>query len=328
MYKIVIDMMGSDNGSKYTVMAVKEFLKEHSDVHFICVGKIEQLSELGNHERVELVDAREVVQMDADPFEAIKAKEASMIKAFRLVKEQKYDAVVSFGGSAAFLTAATLILGRIKGVKRPCFATQFPRVHDDKFTTLLDVGANKHNSPEELVQFAQMGMILNSTLYNNENPKVTLLSNGAEEHKGTDEIVETHKLLKEMNAKWFIGNFEPNQLLFNTSDVVVCDGFNGNIMLKSYEGCLKAVSKILKEGFGRNLRTKIGYLFAKPFVKDFKKKFSFKTLSGAMVLGANAMAVKGHGGSDFDSTYGAFSIAYNLVSKDVMNKIRNEFIKE
>ena len=326
MFNIVVDMMGSDNGAKYTVIAVKEFLKTHNDVHFICVGKKEELTELEDLKNVEIVDARDTVKMDEDPFTAIKNKESSMMKSFRLVKENNYDGIVSFGGSAAILTGATLILGRIDGVRRPGFCCKFPRVTDDKFTTLLDCGANLVNTPEELVQFAKMGRIFSTALLDTKDPKVSLLANGAEEHKGTETVQEAHKLLKEYD--WFEGNIEPNKLLITTTDVITCDGYNGNILLKATEGALKATGSLLKTGFKKNLRTKIGYLWSKPVVKLMQNKYNFKELSGAVILGVKQVAVKGHGGSDLESTIGALEVAYKAVSKNIIEKMSNEFKRD
>ena len=321
-------MSGSDNGPLPLIEASKEYLKSHNDVFFFCVGKKEELSALEGIKNVEIVDAREVMKMDEDPFHAIKNKESSMIKAFNVLKDNNCDAIISCGGTGAYLTSATLILGRISNVRRPCLVTPFPTKIKGKYTVILDVGANNKNTSEELVQFAKMGSIYYKVVFNSSKADLYLLSNGSEDHKGTPEIVETNKLLREINFEGFKGNMEARDVLSGEADVVVCDGFSGNVFLKTSEGVFKIVGDLLKSGFKSSLKTKIGYLLSKSVLKNFKDTFDYKSVGGAMLLGVKGVVVKAHGNSDVKSVLGAYNVAYKLVSNQINKRIENEITKE
>lgn len=324
MFNFVVDMMGNDNGPNALIEAVKKYSCEHKDVHFICVGQEDKLLSLKSFANVEIVNAPDVIKMDDDPFRAIKAKESSMMKGFYLLKEHKYDAIISCGGTGAYLTGATLILGRIPGVIRPCFVAPFPTLVKGKYTVLLDVGANNKNTIEEMVQFAHIGAIYSSVVFNAENPKVFLLSNGTEDHKGSPLVSETNAFLRQSNWSLFCGNIEARDVLSGSADVVVCDGFSGNILLKSVEGTFSAVKGLLKSGFKKNIFTMIGYLFSKSVVNNISTTFDYKTVGGAMLLGVNSIVVKAHGNSDELSMLGAFNVAYKLVNNKITEKIENE----
>jgi glycerol-3-phosphate acyltransferase PlsX len=328
MYKFVVDMMGGDLGPNPLIEAIKQFLSLRDDVNFVCVGKIEELSDLKDNSRVELVDARDVIKMDEDPFHAIKASESSMIKGFNLVKENGYDAIISCGGTGAYLTGATLLLGRINGVRRPCFVAPFPSVVKGKFTVLLDVGANNKNTVEEMVQFAQIGRLYSQIVFDVKAPKIYLLSNGTEDHKGSPLVADTNKALRDMNLEGFKGNMEARDVLSGEADVVVCDGYTGNVLLKSTEGSLKVISELIKKGFKKNILTIIGYLFSKSVVKNIKDTFNYKSVGGAMLLGVKGVVVKAHGNSDVESCIGAFNVAYKLVKNKVNESIENEINKK
>ena len=232
--KIAIDAMGGDNGSKPIVDAIKEFLKENKDVEIIVFGKEEELQELAPLCRI--VNAPDVVPMEAGALEVLRMKNSSMCKAVSTMKEEGFDAVVSAGSTGGFLSAATLILKTIPGVKRSCLVTCFPTRIKGKKVVVLDVGANNENNAEELLQFAYMGRAYNQALFGTKEPRTYLLSNGAEEHKGSPLVKEAHKLLKEDNFPGFQGNMEARDILKGDADIIVADGFSGNVMLKGMEG--------------------------------------------------------------------------------------------
>ena len=318
--KIAVDAMGGDNGSKPIVEAIKEFKKENQDVEIVVFGKEEELFELSSIAKI--VNAPEVVPMEAGALEVLRMKNSSMCKAISTMKEENYDAVVSCGSTGGFLSAATLILKTIPGVKRSALVTAFPTKIKGKKVVVLDVGANNDNSPEELRQFAYMGKAYNEALFNTKEPKTYLLSNGAEEHKGSPLVKETHKLLKEDIFPGFMGNMEARDVLNGDADILVADGFSGNVLLKGMEGVAKMMSSMIKNNFKKNLWTKLGYLHVRKGFKDMSETMDYKSTGGAMLLGINGVVVKAHGNSDAYSFFNALRVAKLMVSYDVVNKIK------
>lgn len=328
MIKIAVDMMGSDNGPAELSKGVISFLndKEYDDVSLVLVGKKEKLAQFENNPRVEIVDAREILPMEAGALEAVRMKEASMTKAVSLVKERNLDAVVSAGGTGGFISLATIKMRLIDGVERAALVTPFP-TRTGKLMTILDIGANNENNAQHLVQFASMGRIYTRIVMDNENPNVYLLSNGAEDKKGAPEVKEAHKLLKEMNFEGFKGNIEGRDVFKGEVDVLVTGGYAGNVFLKTAEGAAGMMKYLIKQSFTKNLFTKIGYIFSKRGFNDMSKIMDYRSIGGAMLLGINGVAVKGHGSSDAYSFYNAIKLAVKMVRKDVVNKIKEEVSK-
>ena len=324
--KIAIDAMGGDNGSKPIVDAIKEFLKENKDVEIIVFGKEEELQELAPLCRI--VNAPDVVPMEAGALEVLRMKNSSMCKAVSTMKEEGFDAVVSAGSTGGFLSAATLILKTIPGVKRSCLVTCFPTRIKGKKVVVLDVGANNENNAEELLQFAYMGRAYNQALFGTKEPKTYLLSNGAEEHKGSPLVKEAHKLLKEDNFPGFQGNMEARDILKGDADIIVADGFSGNVMLKGMEGIAKMMSGMIKSNFKKNLWTKLGYLHVRKGFKDMSETMDYKSTGGAMLLGINGVVVKAHGNSDAYSFKSALKVTKQMVDYQVVDKIKETFKNE
>lgn len=322
MVKFVVDMMGGDNGPKPLMEAILKYLEVHKDMKFYCVGKIEELDLIKNNPNIEVIDARDVIAMEDAPMAAIKKKESSMIKAINTFKLEQADAVLSSGGTAAFLTGTTLLLGRLKGVKRPALVSPFPTVIKGQFTTILDIGANSVCTLEEMHQFALMGDVYHKAVFGVETPKVMTLSNGTEDHKGTPLIQDTNKLLKEETRLSYLGHIEARNVLSGDADVVVCDGFSGNILLKSIEGTFSVVKNLLKSGFKSNIITMLGYVFSKKVVKNITETFNYKAVGGAMLLGINGVVVKAHGNSDIEGFTGALNVARRMVDNNIVSKIR------
>lgn len=325
MVKFVVDMMGGDNGPKPLMEAILKYLEVHKDMKFYCVGKIEELDLIKNHPNIEVIDARDVIAMEDAPMAAIKKKESSMIKAINTFKLEQADAVLSSGGTAAFLTGTTLLLGRLKGVKRPALVSPFPTVIKGQFTTILDIGANSVCTLEEMHQFALMGNVYHKAVFGVDIPKVMTLSNGTEDHKGTPLVQDTNKLLKEEKRINYLGNIEARNVLHGEADVVVCDGFNGNILLKSIEGTFTVVKNLLKSGFKSNPITMLGYVFSKKVVKNITETFNYKAVGGAMLLGINGVVVKAHGNSDVEGFTGALNVARKMVDKNIIENIKGQF---
>ena len=324
--RIAIDALGGDNGSKVVIVAIKDFKKEYPNDEIIVFGKKEELEELSSICRIE--DAPEVVPMEAGALEVIRMKNSSMCKAINTMKEEGFDAIVSAGSTGGFLSAATLILKVIPGVKRAALVTAFPTKIKGKKVVVLDVGANNENSPEELVQFAYMGKAYNQALFSNKEPKTYLLSNGAEAHKGSPLVKEAHKLLKEKEFEGFMGNMEARDVLSGDADIIVADGFSGNVLLKGMEGIAKMMSSMIKANFKKNLWTKLGYLHVRKGFKDMSETMDYKSVGGAMLLGINGVVVKAHGNSDAYSFKNAIRVARQMAEFDVVNKIKESLGNE
>ena len=324
--KIAVDAMGGDNGSSVVIEAIKEFKKDYPNDELIVFGKKEELEELSSICRI--VDAPEIVPMEAGALEVIRLKNSSMCKAINTMKEEGFDAIVSMGSTGGFLSAATLILKTIPGVKRSALVTAFPTKIKGKKVVVLDVGANNENSPEELVQFAYMGKAYNEALFNIKDPKTYILSNGAEAHKGSPLVKEAHKLLLENNFPGFMGNMEARDVLNGDADVLVADGFSGNVLLKGMEGVAKMFGGMIKSAFKQNLWTKLGYLHVRKGFNNISETMDYKSTGGAMLLGINGVVVKAHGNSDAYSFKNALRVAHLMVTYDVVNKIKESLVNE
>ena len=318
--RIAVDAMGGDNGSKPIVEAIKEFKQAYPNDEVIVFGKKEELMELDSICRVE--DAPEVVPMAAGALEVIRMKNSSMCRAINAMKEEGFDAIVSCGSTGGFLSAATIILKTIPGVKRSALVTAFPTKIKGKKVTVLDVGANNENSPEELVQFAYMGKAYHQALFNSEKPKTYLLSNGAESHKGSPLVKSTYELLFSHNFEGFKGNIEARDVLNGDADIIVADGFTGNVLLKGMEGMAKMMSSMIKENFKKNFWTKLGYLHVRSGFKNMSETMDYKSVGGAMLLGINGVVIKAHGNSDAYSFKNAMRVAHQMVECNVVNKIK------
>lgn len=318
MSRIVIDMMGSDQGSKMSKEAVLLFKERHPDAELLLVGRKEELQDM---EGFEILDAQDVMKMEAGALEALRQKETSMVKAVTAMKERGFDAVVSAGGTGAFLSASALILKKIPGVLRPALVTSFPNLSKGGNVTILDVGASNANTAEEIAQFALMGSLYSQAVDKIEDPNVYLLSNGSEEGKGSPEGKEAHSLLKEAANVNFKGNIEASQVLSGVADVVVTDGYSGNILLKGTEGAAKAIGRLLKKAFKKNPVTMLGYLLAKSGIKELMKTMDPKKIGGALLLGVNGVVVKAHGNSDSEAFLNAIEVAHSLSEQAIVKRI-------
>lgn len=320
MLKIVVDTMGGDAGSQICVDAIIQFLKENKDCEVIAVGRKEELTRLEGICRI--VDAPDVVPMEAGALEVMRMKKSSMMVALRLLKDEQLDGVVSCGSTGGFLSASTIVLKMIPGVKRAALISPFPTKIKGKKVVILDIGANNENSPEELVQFAHMGYQYVRGVYGTEEPKTYLLSNGAESLKGSPEVKEAHKLLVESNFPGFSGNIEARYVLSGEADVVITDGFTGNIFLKGTEGVASMMSGMIKSAFKRNLWSKLGYLHVRKGMKEMSETMDYKSTGGAMLLGVNGVVVKAHGSSDAYSFKCAMGIVKKMAEANLIEKIK------
>lgn len=318
--RLVIEMMGGDHGVKATIPAVVKFKKDYPEVELFAVGKAEELKELEG--LATIVDARDVVKVDATPLEVLRAKESSLLKAINVVIDEKADAIISAGGTGPFLSAATLKLKLIPGVERAAILAPFPTKIKGKQVAILDIGASNENSANHLYQFALMGQIYAKAALNVANPRTYLLSNGTEDSKGSPVVQEAFKLIKEKELPNFHGHMEARDVLEGEADVIVADGFTGNVLLKSIEGASKVLMGGVKKAFKRNIFSKLGYLLAKRGFNDMAQTFDYKNTGGAILIGVNNVVVKAHGNSDPRGFYSALVVAYKMAHADIVNTVR------
>ncbi|MBP3369179.1 MAG: phosphate acyltransferase PlsX [Clostridia bacterium] len=301
MKTIIVDMMGGDNAPLETVKGVGRALDElDKDVKYILVGDQVEIERIAREngiklERCEIVHTEEVITMNDDPISVVRGKEnSSMSIGLHMLKEGKGDAFVSTGNTGALFTGATLIVRKVKGVKRPAIASLLPLQPP---VLLADSGANVVVTPDYLEQFAIMGSAYMKHVMGVENPRVALLNNGEEGHKGTELQIETYKILKANDGINFVGNIEGNRVMQDTCDVIVADGFTGNIFLKTMEGLGKMMLKTLKATLYSKVRTRAAGLLIKGEMAGIKKTFDANELGGAPILGVTKPVIKAHGSS-------------------------------
>ncbi|MBQ2405915.1 MAG: phosphate acyltransferase PlsX [Lachnospiraceae bacterium] len=299
--RVVVDAMGGDNAPLEIVKGAVEAVNESNKIKVYLTGKKELIeSELSKYtydkERIEVVNATEVIETAEPPVMAIrKKKDSSIVVALNMVKEGTCDAFVSAGSSGAVLVGGQLIVGRIKGIERPPLAPLIPT--EKGCSLLIDCGANVDARPSHLVQFAKMGSVYMESVMGVKNPRVAIVNIGAEEEKGNALVKETFPLLKNTPEINFIGSIEARDIPTGYADVIVCEAFAGNIILKLYEGVGATLIKKVKAGMMTSLRSKIGALLVKPALKQTLKGFSLEEHGGAPLLGLNGLVVKTHGSS-------------------------------
>ncbi|MGL4873852.1 MAG: phosphate acyltransferase PlsX [Clostridium sp.] len=327
--KIVIDGMGGDNAPGAIIDGVAEAIKLYNDIEIYITGPEDEINEELkkrnlNIDKIKVIDAKEVIGTNEHPVMAVRRKkDSSIVKALNLVKTGECDAIISAGSTGAFLAGCTLIVGRIKGVERPALAPIMPGRNGNFM--VIDSGANVDCKPEYLVQFANMGSIYYGSVFNKENPTVGLVNIGAEEEKGDELTKATHQLLKEEKHINFIGNVEPREIPKGEVDVLVCDGFVGNTVLKLYEGAAKNLLGIIKdEIMGASFMPKVGAMLLKPVFNKLKVKFDYKEVGGAPFVGVNGICIKAHGSSDGKAFKNAIKQTRIFHESNVIEKIKRE----
>jgi glycerol-3-phosphate acyltransferase PlsX len=325
MTTLAVDCMGGDHGPRVTLVACRRFLDTHPDAKLLLVGLPEALSSF-SHPRAQVVPASEVVAMD-DPIEVAlrRKKDSSMRVAIEQVKTGAAQAVVSAGNTGALMAIARYLLKTIDGIDRPAIAGRMPDFKGGG-TTMLDLGANVDCTPHHLLQFAVMGSALVSVLDSIESPTVGLLNIGEEDIKGNEVIKKTGELLRtaansgDLN---FYGNVEGTDIYQGTVNLIVCDGFVGNVALKASEGLAHKISETLKNSFTHNIFTKIAAIFSYPVLSDFKDKVDHRRYNGAALLGLNGIVFKSHGSAD-DVAFGtALNRAYDAAHHNLLERVRS-----
>lgn len=322
---IAVDVMGGDFSPKEQIYGIIEALKEYDDIRILAVGNKDNINDILRVEnvdlsRVEIIHTEEVIEMTDSPVISIKRKkDSSMVKAIQLVKEKKACACISSGNTGALLAASQGYLKRLNGVKRPPLAPIIPTRKGPAI--LVDCGANIDSRPEHLVNYAILGSIFIGNLYGIKNPRVAIVNVGVEEEKGNKLVKETYPLLKELKCINFVGSVEAKEIFSGEFDVIVCDAFVGNVILKLTEGILTIGKDLLKEVIYTSMKTKMAGMIIKDTVKKKFANFDVSQYGGAMLIGLDGLVVKCHGSAKRNEIKNAIGQAYDFVDKQIVSKI-------
>ena len=323
--KIVLDAFGGDNAPIEIVEGAVLAVKKNKNLTVVLTGdeiKINQILN-GRTERIEIVDAKDVITNDDSPTLAIRQKKnSSLVRAFDLLKENDdIVGLVSAGSTGAILTGSIMKIGRIKGISRPALCSILPTLKDDKTVMICDCGANVDCKSEHLLHFSIMASAYYSIMGDTQEPKVALLNNGVEEHKGNELVKETYPLMKKLPVN-FVGNVEAREVMSGDVDVIVSDGFAGNVLLKSVEGTASAMSAMIKKEAKKNLFSSLGALMMGKF-KGIKEKMDVNKHGGAPFLGCKKLVVKAHGSSKRSIVFNTLMQVVKLHENNLINKIEN-----
>lgn len=329
--KIVLDAMGGDNAPQAPVQGAVNAVNTRNDIKVFLVGQEdvvrEELSKYTyNKEQIEVVHAPEVIEMAEPPVLAIRRKkQSSIVVGMSMVKKKEADAFVSAGSTGAILVGGQLIVGRIKGIQRPPLAPLIPT--ENGVSLLIDCGANVDARADHLVHFAQMGSIYMENVVGIKKPKVAIVNIGAEEEKGNALVKEAMPLLRECSGINFVGSIEARDIPKGEVDVIVCEAFVGNVILKLYEGLSKTLVGVIKKGLLSTLRSKIGAALALPALKNTLKSFDATEYGGAPLLGLNGLVVKTHGSAKDKEITNAIYQCVNFKEQDINGKIKQNILE-
>lgn len=324
-YVIALDAMGGDNAPNAIVEGAIRGLRKFKDIEIMLTGPEEKLAALiadanDVKDRISIVNATEVITMEDSPMMAVRTKkDSSLVVAMNAVREGCAGAVVSAGSTGALLAGGMFKIGRIPGIERPALAPILPGLK--KNFMLIDCGANVDCQPKYLLQFGMMGSVYMKSVLDVKNPNVGLVNIGAEAEKGNKLVKETYELMQQQSGYNFVGNCEARDIFTGDFDVVVADGFAGNIILKHTEGLAKALFTMIKEELMASLGTKIGAMLAKPAFRKVKKRMDYNAVGGAPLLGVNGAVVKAHGSSGGEAIENAIRQARRMLEGDVVDKI-------
>ncbi|MBB2478705.1 phosphate acyltransferase PlsX [Bacillus sp. APMAM] len=321
--KIAIDAMGGDHAPKEIVLGVNKAIQEFKDVEILLYGVESQINQyLQADPRVQVIHTDEVITGSDEPVKAVRRKKnASMVLMAQAVANGEADACISAGNTGALMASGLFIVGRIEGIERPALAPTLPTI-DGKGFVMLDLGANAEAKPEHLVQYAIMGSIYANKVRGINNPRVGLLNIGTEEKKGNELTKKAFELLKEVDIN-FVGNIESRDLLNGPADVVVTDGFTGNMVLKSIEGTASSVFSLLKKTLTSSFKSKIAALLVKSDLLELKNMMDYSEYGGAGLFGIKAPVIKAHGSSNATALYNAVRQAREMVQHDVTKTIKD-----
>ncbi|MEJ9279949.1 phosphate acyltransferase PlsX [Ureibacillus thermosphaericus] len=325
--KIAIDGMGGDRAPQKIVEGVNEALKDFTNIEIQLFGRKEELEKyIIQNDRLEIIHCEEVITGEDDPVRSVRRKkDSSMTRMLEAVSEGEVDACISAGNTGAYMSGGLFKVGRIEGVLRPALATILPTV-DGKGFLMLDLGANADAKPENLFQYAVMGNIYAQKVQGIARPRIGLLNIGTEENKGNELTKAVYGMLQQGDFN-FVGNVEARDLLEGVADVVVTDGFTGNMVLKSIEGTAGTLMKMLKDVFMASTKTKLGALLVKNELKGLKNKLDYSEHGGALLFGLQAPVVKAHGSSDARAIYNTIRQAAMMVENDIVNVMKQAILE-
>lgn len=330
--KVAVDAMGGDNAPDEIIKGAVEAIQERKDIQVLLIGRQEVIEEkLGAYSfdaaQLKVIPASQVIETAEPPVAAIRSKkDSSIVVGMKLVKNGEADAFVSAGSSGAVLVGGQVLVGRIKGVERPPLAPLLPT--EKGVSLLIDCGANVDARPSHLVQFARMGSIYMEHVVGIKNPRVAIVNIGAEEEKGNALVKETFPLLKECKDINFIGSIEAREIPHGGADVIVCEAFVGNVILKLYEGVGAVLISKIKEGMMSSLRSKIGALLVKPALKQTVKSFDASEYGGAPLLGLKGLVVKTHGSSKAKEVKNSIIQCVTFQEQHINDKIKENILRE
>ncbi len=324
MIKLAIDAMGGDFAPEITVKGAMDAIQEYPDLELVLYGDEEKIKPLlTNSERITIVHCPKVIDMgEHDPITEIRRnKDSSLVMAFQAVRDKEVEGVVTAGPTQAVIVAAHFVIKRIKGMKRVALCPNVPSFKDGG-SLLLDVGANTSMTAEYMLQYAEYANIYAREVKGIKKPKVYLLNIGTEVGKGRELEQQVYDLLSASETINFCGNLEPKELLTSDADIIVTDGFTGNIAMKTFEGTGKAFGKALKEEIKSSIGGKIGYLFMRKNLKRFQERFSAEKIGGATLFGVDGTVVKGHGSSTPEAFKNAIALCRKVVAHKVVDKMK------
>lgn len=326
--KIAIDAMGGDHAPKEIVLGAMKAAAQFKDVEYILYGDEAQINEyLTDKTRITIVHTDEKIESDDEPVRAVKRKKkASMVLAAQAVKNNEADACISAGNTGALMSTGLFIIGRIKGIDRPALAPTLPTITGKGFV-LLDAGANAEAKPEHLLQFGLMGSVYAEKVRKIENPRVGLLNIGTEETKGNELTKTAFQYMKNQNAYNFIGNVEARDLLMDVADIVVADGFTGNMVLKTVEGTASSVMSMLKMSLNNGIKNKLAASFLRKDLYGLRAKMDYSEYGGACLFGIQAPVVKAHGATNAKGIFTTIRQVRDMVEKQIVETIKAEIHK-
>lgn len=327
LVKIAIDAMGGDNAPKEIVLGAMKAVEAFSDIHITLVGNETEIrSYLTKSDRIEIIHTEDVILATDEPVRAVRRKKnASMVLAAKEVTEGRADGCISAGNTGALMATGLFVVGRIEGIERPALSPTLPTIGGEGFL-LLDVGANVDARAEHLLQYAIMGSIYTEKVRGIKNPRVGLLNVGTEEKKGNELVKKSFELLQQADIN-FIGNVESRELLNGVADIVVTDGFTGNMVLKSIEGTALSIFKMLKTTLTSSLKSKLAAAILKPDLMELKSKMDYSEYGGAGLFGLKAPVIKAHGSSDANAIFNAIRQTREMIQNQVSETIKDAIDK-
>ena len=323
---IALDAMGGDNAPQEICAGALKAVEKYDDIEIVLTGDKEKIKACGvEHSRIHIEHASEIIDPDEHPANALRKKKNSSLRiAMEMVKRGDAQGCVSAGSTGAIIAGGVLVVGRLPGVDRPALAVPIPSI--EKVSLMLDVGATVRCTPKNLLQFALMGELYSRKIMNVANPEIKLLSNGTEEIKGDDTVLGARELIEQHEKINFGGYIEGNDVIWGRADVIVCDGFNGNIALKLGEGVMQGLKSLLTDEVKKSFMAKAGMVLMAPVVKKLWKRFNYEQYGGSPLLGVNGAVIKAHGRSKSPAILSAVSVARNFIDEKVNDQleIRNE----